>query len=1042
MSRLPSVGVGLDVGSTTVKAVGVVDGRIAFRAYERHRGQVFELANVVLTRAREVARTGPLVVTGSAGATVAERVGGAFVHEVHAIATAAKAAVPGVKTVIELGGQDAKLVHLDRAAVTSEMNERCAAGTGTVIDRCAHRLGLDEATLRALERRGPLPTVSARCGVFAETDVVGLVKAGHPAEVAMLALLDAVVRQNLVSLARGQPLDGPVCLLGGPNAFLPALAALWREHLRSHWARHSRGHGEVVVPADAPLFGALGALASASEFVRLRKPRGARASTATATTLELGRPARPADDELVSFAPRAEPRGVLGGTVTVGLDAGSTTVKAVALDEHAAVVASAYRRAGSSVFADASAVLRELDVALNGRAIDALGVTGYAAELLAPVLGADLSVVETLAHARSARRYVPDADVVCDIGGQDIKVLMLDEQGVRDFRLSQQCAAGNGALLEATGAALGVPLERLSQLTTNATRAPRFSVGCAVFLDTERVTAQRDGSSPAEILAGMTDALCRNVWENVVAAASLEALGDVFVLSGGVQRNEAAVRAQARYLHERHPRARVVVHPYPGEAGAIGAALAAREAHSSPASRRSLAELARVEVTTENDESTRCTSCASRCARTVAFAVRGDLERTHVTGHGCERGAVLPTARASFAAEVGRVGRSPGPKRGLNLARLEATCLFQPQRRVEVVSSVASGLRVAMPRVLAQYRAAPLFTHYLEALGVSRNDLVVSDLTTESLWHDHAGRGTADPCFPAKLAQAHVASLLAHHREQPFDVLFFPAVTHAVTSIRGCADTASCPVVAGTPWVTRASFEADEGGRLPNGVQVLTPALVLPRRAELSHGLFEAWRAVLPRLTRDEHEAALAEAIAAQRAWDRLLEEWGTKAIRESTETGRCAIVLIGRPYHADPGLHHELGSELASLGRSSMTLRALPHSPDLLESVGCASPHDLSDLPFLTNSGDGERLAAARLVGQHPFLVAIELSHFKCGQDASLYAHVAEAARGPEGKPFLALHDLDESRPVASLRLRIRTFLSAVEAWERRQRVPRAVSA
>ncbi|MCC6336879.1 MAG: hypothetical protein IT380_23170 [Myxococcales bacterium] len=1151
--RSLEVCVGLDVGSTTVKAAAVAGGAVTFRAYRRHRGRVVEEALAAVEDARRAVGPAAVVVTGSAGAPIAERLGAEFVHEVHAVATAARAAVPGVRTIIELGGQDAKLLHLDAAGgLSTDMNERCAAGTGTVIDRIAFRLGVDEAALASLAvKDGPLPVVSARCGVFAETDVVALVKAGHPAKQVLAALLDAIVRQNLVALARGRPLPGPVCLLGGPNAFIPALAAAWRRHLEARWREYGVEPGAVVVPADAALFAAVGATLSREALEDIAQARGRRARLRTVTT-----PSPPPDDTgwlgATASAPVAAPRRTAraqpGAALVVGLDAGSTTVKAVALDACDAVVASAYRASTGNVFTDAAAVLKELHAQVQGADVQALGVTGYAGDLLGPVLGADCAEVETLAHARAARRFAPRADVVCDVGGQDIKVLMLDALGVRSFRLSHQCAAGNGALLASTAAALGVPLEQLAEVTERALRVPRFSVGCAVFLDTERVTAQRDGLSPSDILAGMTNVLPRNIWENVVGETSLEALGTVFVLSGGVQRNRAAVAAQAHYLRQRHPRVEVVVHPWAGEAGAIGAALAAREAR--PAGTRGrfigLEAATALQVSAVSSDDTRCRLCPSHCARTVVSARRGDEVRAVVTGNACERGGLVPSVEALAAVDSGAVdsgavdsgagdsragdsragdsragdsragdsgagdsragdsragdsragdsragdsgagdsgagdsragdsragdsgavpatipgdgesaegagGRASrasasssgggaaepttaGPRvpRGVNLVRLEATRLFRRHRAVQVVSSAGRGLRIAIPRVLAQYRAAPLFTHYFEALGVAREDLVLGEFTSEALWRRAAGRGTADACYPAKVAQAHVADLLARRAERPFDILFFPAVTHAVTSIKGCADTASCPVVAGTPLVTKVAFGADATGLLPEGVRLLTPALVLPRKRALSEALFESMCSVMPALTRGEHDAALAEGIAGQRAWDRRLEELGFSVLTAAKREGRCAVVLIGRPYHADPGLHHELGSELSALGRSALTLRALPHSEDLVAAAGCGNPHDASDLPFLTNSGDGERMSAARFVGWHPALVAVELSSFKCGQDASLYGHVAAAARGRDGKPFLALHDLDETRPVASLRLRLRTFLDAVERWER----------
>jgi predicted CoA-substrate-specific enzyme activase len=1019
---LPAAAVGLDVGSTTVKAVAVKDGAIAFRAYRRHQGRPLPEARALLAQAWAGLEGARVAVTGSAGAGLARQLGVELVHEVHAVAAQARAAVPGVRTVIELGGQDAKMIHLDeRGGITTEMNERCAAGTGVVIDRCAHRLGLPDALASLGVDGAALPTVSARCGVFAETDLVGLVKAGHRAEVALAALLEAIVRQNLIGLSRGRPLLGPVCLLGGPNAFIPALAASWQRQLQSRWRERGVEAAAVVVPEDAALFAALGAVRLLDEVERVQTARGRKTQLDRCAAPLAPTPARvPA--AMTVERPAAPDPSPLDGPLQLGLDAGSTTVKAVALDRAGAVVARAYRKSGDDVFADTAAVMAELAQTLGARAaaVGSLGVTGYAADLLGPLLGADAAPVETLAHARSALRFVPGADVVCDVGGQDIKVLMLEGGHVRDFRLSHQCAAGAGALLEATAAALGVPLDLVAEVTSRAERVPHFSLGCAVFLDTERVTAQRDGMQPSELLAGITAALPRIVWENVAAVPSLEALGRVFVLSGGVQRNAAAVRAQAAYIAERHPSARVVVHPFPGEAGAIGAALAGAAA---VCERRTafvgLEAASRLACTAVSDESTRCRRCPSHCSRTLLTPVGST--RTLVTGHGCERG------------EQFEEPPNAAPPRPRDLVRLEVSRLFRAGYGVKVVSDVGRDLRIAIPRVLGQYRAAALFIHYFESLGVPRGQIRTGEFTSEALWRQFAGHGTTDACFPAKVAQAHVAALLAQRSTTPFDVLFFPRVTHAVTGVKGCNDTAACPVVASTPLVTRVAFGAGADGVLEGGVRLLTPALPLSRKRELSAALYESVRSVLPGLTLEAHEAALTEGRSAQRRSEHLLEQVGAKAIREAARTRHCAVVMLGRPYHADPGLQHELSSTLSSMGRTALTLRALPHSDELLASIGCTSPYQLDDLPFLTNSGDGERVVAARIVGQHPFLVGIELSSFKCGQDAALYGVVAAEARGRLGKPFLALHDLDETRPVASLRLRLRTFLDAVEDYEAR---------
>jgi predicted CoA-substrate-specific enzyme activase len=1028
-------GIGLDVGSTTAKVVAASDGRIVHRAYLRHRGEGLPCVRSMLLEAeRAVGPGAPRFVTGSGGARLAETLGAAYVHEVHAVALAARAHEPGVRTVIELGGQDAKMIHFDGATFSSEMNERCAAGTGATLDRCLYRLGIDASVLGRLGAiEGELPVISGKCGVFAETDLINLIKAGVPEDRVLAALLDAVVRGNLAVLARGRPLPPRVLLLGGPHAFFPALATAWRSHLAARWCERGVDHGaedDVLVPPHAEYFAAEGALRSPE--TRRRAHLSLVSASAQAGVLP-GLATR--DGQLRRHqSPQRLTAAAASGALALGIDAGSTTIKAVVLDERDVPVARAYRRAEHGPLEDAQAVLDELSQQL-GPDVDrvaSFGVTGYAADVLGPVLGADAAPVETLAHARSAARYVPRADVVCDVGGQDIKVLCLSGGDVTRFHLSSQCAAGNGALLEATAHDLGVPMDRYADVAFSARRAPDLAVGCAVFLHTERVSLQSRGFTPAEILAGIALVLPRNIWENVVAEPSLRSLGRVFVLSGGVQRNRAAVQAQVDYILGRHPEAEVLVHPFPGEAGAIGAALVAREACRGVATNFvGFRRAAAMRYATHNDVSTRCNRCPSACPRTIVDATSSTThEQVHfVTGHACDRGEVLEGRPPPL-----RKPKAPAPG-ARNLLRMEAARLFARSTSVRVVSSAGHGLRVAVPRVLSMYRSAPLFTHYLEAIGVAREDIVTGKATSEDLWRRSAGRGTVDACFPVKVAQAHVADLLSRRAQHPFDVLLFPVLTHAITAVTGCADTASCPVVAGTPMVTRAAFGVGDDGRLPGGALLLAPTLRLTDSPRFVDQLFAAIRTIAPGLTAAEHEEAVKEARTAQRRFEQWMEHDGASALARARADRRAAIVVLARPYHADPGIHHDIGSELKALGRTTLSIRALPKDPARLAALGCEAPLRLDgEEASLTNSGDGEKLFGARVVAAHPYLCAIELSSFKCGQDAALYGEVEAIARGG-GKPFLALHDLDETRPTGSLRLRLRTFLDAVDRYEARSR-------
>ncbi len=1045
-------GIGLDVGSTTAKVVAARAGRIVHRSYRRHRGECLACAESMLGEATAVVGAdAPRFVTGSAGSRLSVPLAATYVHEIHALALAVRTVAPDVRTVIELGGQDAKMIHLGADSFSSEMNERCAAGTGATLDRCLYRLGVDADALThvAIPDDAELPLVSAKCGVFAETDLVHLTKSGVSLPLVLAALLDAVVRGNLAVLARGRPLAPKVLLLGGPHAHFPGLTAVWRRHLTARWRELGIPHGvgdEVRAPPLAEYFAAEGALRSADELARLAAARGGSGSASrrvSLVTTTSGARVMPAlqtsvagrDDHVRVVPPRAA--ASRSGGLALGLDAGSTTVKAVVIDDCDVPVARAYRRAEHGPLEDARAILSQLARELGPDAdrITSFGVTGYAAGIIGPVFGADADPVETLAHVRSALRYVPRVDVVCDVGGQDIKVLCLSGGEITRFHLSSQCAAGNGALLEATAHDMGVPMDGYADLARTAARVPELALGCAVFLHTERVSLQAQGFTPAEILAGMASVLPRNIWEVVVGEPSLLGLGRVFVLSGGVQRNAAAVEAQANYLRARHPGVELLVHPYPGEAGAIGAAIVGREAPASCDARATrfvgLARAAGLAFSTRSDSSTRCGRCPSACPRTVVDAMSLDREPVRsVTGHACERGETLdgsPERPPSFEA---------GVRGARDLLRFEAARLFTRGSAVPVVSRAGRGLRVAIPRVLSMYRSAPFFLRYLQAIGVAGDDLLLGEETDEELWRLGAGHGIVDACFPVKVAQAHVAALLAGRAERPFDVLFFPVLTHAVTAIHGGADTASCPVVAATPLVTRAAFGFDAQHRLPGGPRLLCPTLKLTDPPRFAAQLFEAIREVAPALTTSEHAEAVRLGRDGQRAFERSMERHGAEALARARADGHAAFVMLSRPYHADPGLHHEIGSELRALGRTTLSIRALPKDPQTLHELGASGALEpLAGLAAaLTNSGDGEKLFGARVVAAHPQLCAIEVSSFKCGQDAALYGRVEAIARRG-GKPFLALHDLDETRPTGSLRLRLRTFLDAVQRYEARTR-------
>lgn len=1000
---------GIDVGSTTVKVVVLgARGHPLHASCERHRGRPRELVGRMIA---EALTAGPVTVrgiTGSIGTSLAEELGATPVHEVLAVVRAVEERGLDCATIVELGGQDAKVVRLAAAGADMQMNDRCAAGTGATLDRVARRLGLDGDALTSLRLCGDLG-VAAKCGVFAETDVVNLIKQGASREAAFSALARAIVVQNLAVLARGRALRPPVLLLGGPHAHLPILRDAWVEALRRLWRQRGIAPGEVLVPEDADLFAAFGAALHAAS--------GDRPSPRIRGVLGSARidGVTPAEEhELAPLRCRRLGRALPVRSAHLGIDAGSTTSKAALIDGRGALIAYSYAPSAGNPVDDARARLRDLARQMGELPeVRSLGVTGYGVDLVAAAFGADAAPVETIAHATAAVHAWQGVDVVVDVGGTDVKVMQLDGERVRDFFVSNQCSAGHGAFLAATAEELGVSLEEYADLALKQRRAPRFTVGCAVFMDTDRVTFQREGHTAGEVLSGLATALPRNIWEFVVPRPP-EQLGRRFLLTGGVARNLAATLAHARYLRARVDGADVRVHPHPELCGAIGAALiGARQVAARASSFVGFGPAEAVRVEVRRDEGTRCGRCDLGCERSIVSLrhARPRRERAAVRslviGNACERGA-----DAGASAER---SRAHAPDLLAEEARRLFRPLLPPPARREAPRVV-----FGIPRVMGLYRSAPLLLHYLRAAGVPDTDVVLTPPTSARLFQAGARWGVTDPCFPSKLVLAHVDHLLRAHAERPIDVLLMPALTHAKIAVRGTTDTASCPIVAACG---QTSVAAVRGELLRLGIRALTPELCPLDAMRLEVQLLDAFGELLE-LTEQENRAALEYALRAQRAFHDRCRRRGRAVIRKVRREARAAAVVLARPYHADPGVQHGISTELAARGLPVLSITSLPTDD--------ASALDLGDvLPLATNSGCAERMWAARVVRRTPNLVAVDLSSFRCGQDASILGVLSdELARA--GRPVLRMHDLDEDRPAASFGLRIETFLYAVRAYER----------
>src|SRR6201987_2197437 len=597
-----------------------------------------------------------IFVTGSGGGTLAEMIGAKFVQEVHAVSLAVEKLHPEGYSVIELGGQDAKIIvfrddeETGRKKKIPSMNDKCAGGTGAVIDKINAKLKIPTAELAGQKYQGiKLHKVAGKCGVFAETDINGLQKVGTPPDELMASLFEAIVLQNLSVLTRGHTLRPHVLLLGGPNSFVRGMREAWQANIPRMWQERkvkipdgAKPEELIKVPQNAQYFAAMGAV----EFGRSEDDCVGcyRGYDNLIHYIEFGRQEekakfggkglveRPADLDLFKdayrrkkFTPAVFQKGsTVGGFI--GIDGGSTSTKAVLLSENGEILCKSYQLSNGNPIQDTIEMFENLrgQVEAQNAKLEVLGVgtTGYAKDILRDVLKADVALVETVAHTESALKFYQDPHVIVDVGGQDIKLIVLKDGRVKDFKLNTQCSEGNGYFLQSTAEGFGMKVEEFADIAFAAKSMPAFGYGCPVFIQSHIVNFQRQGWRSEEILAGLADVLPKDVFLYVASIPNLATLGTRFVLQGGTQNNLAVVKAEVDFIKNSFRAAgkkpEIIVHEFCGESGAIGAAVESVRLwrNGLQTSFVGLEAVRKIQYRTTRNEATRCNFCKNNCLRT------------------------------------------------------------------------------------------------------------------------------------------------------------------------------------------------------------------------------------------------------------------------------------------------------------------------------------------------------------------------------------------------------------------------------------------
>ena len=948
---------GLDIGSTTIKLVLLPehspDAPIGarpdtasvspvFAEYRRHNADVRgELTRLL----GEVARAYPGAVvrgavTGSAGLSLAALMGLPFVQEVIAETETVRVCDPQADVVIELGGEDAKITYL-HPTPEQRMNGTCAGGTGAFIDQMAQLLHTDAAGLDDLASRyTTLYPIASRCGVFAKSDLQPLINQGAAGEDLAASVLQAVVTQTIAGLACGRPIRGHVMFLGGPLHFLPQLRAAFERTLADQV-------DSFTCPDNAQLYVAIGAALLSSGEPTPISELSTRLATRKALSLGTSRmrplfkdvaeleafrerharahiervhwpvteespeesgpePDGP-DDELDGIddeGPHAASASGTGGEFRdgdcfLGIDAGSTTIKAVVLDGRGRIVWEHYAGNEGDPVTAAVEILRRIHREMpDGVRIVRSCVTGYGESLVKAALRIDEGVVETMAHYRAAAYLNPGVTSVIDIGGQDMKYLRIKGDAIDSISVNEACSAGCGSFLQTFARSMGRSVQDFAASALDAAHPVDLGSRCTVFMNSSVKQAQRESATVGEISAGLSYSVVRNALYKVIKLKDADQLGERVSVQGGTFLNDAVLRAFELLT------GREVVRPdVAGLMGCFGAALSARATYDGvPSGLMSLGELSRFSLTTETAT---CKLCQNHCQLTITTFNDG---QRHISGNRCERGAT----------QERRATKSDLP----NLYDYKYKRAFSYRRLLE---GAATRGDIGIPRVLGMYENYPLWFTVLTSLGFR---VMISGRSNHELFE--SGMDTIpseNVCYPAKLAHGHIEALIA----KGITTIWFPCVFYERELVQGAADHFNCPIVATYPEVIRNNVEAvrdgqqegpdsAEGGAGPggSGVRMLSPFLNLADPATLAERLVEVfadWGVTLP-----EARRAVAAGFAEDAAFKADVRAEGRRALRWMEDNGRKGIVLAGRPYHIDPEINHGVPDVINTLGMAVLS--------------------------------------------------------------------------------------------------------------------------
>lgn len=980
--------VGLDVGSTTVKIV-VIDSnkKEIYSDYTRHFSDTKNTVCKVLESLPEKFPNSKFTIalTGSGAMSAATFLGLPFIQEVVACKRAVEKFIPQTDVVIELGGEDAKIIYFDQS-IEQRMNGTCAGGTGAFLDQMASLLDTDTAGLNELAKDyTTIYPIASRCGVFAKTDVQPLINEGAEKSDIAASIFQAVVNQTISGLACGRPIRGTVAFLGGPLNYLPELRKRFIEtlHLKPE---------EIVVPEEAHLLVAKGACLDAIDNTPISidelKQKIQNLRNSQDNTTHPIDPLFNSMDEYEKFKERHEkakvPRKDLDsfeGDCFIGIDAGSTTTKLVLTDNEDNLLYSLYANNEGNPLKSVMKMLKELYSVLPSKAkIRFSGVTGYGEKLIQTALNVDLNEIETIAHYTAAKKFQPNVTSIVDIGGQDMKYIRLKNGAIDNIMLNEACSSGCGSFIETFAKSLNLSIEKFVEEAIVSKRPVDLGSRCTVFMNSKIKQAQKEGYSVGDISAGLSYSVIKNAIQKVMKVRDVSTLGEHIVVQGGTFYNDAVLRAFEKIVGKN------VVRPdISGLMGAYGVAILARQQYESNL------DMEYYSTITKNDDldkleikvsHARCNRCENHCLLTINTFNNG---HKHISGNRCEKGAGIVT------------GNSELP----NLIKYKQERLFNYKPLDEKDAPRGT---IGIPRVLNMYEDYPFWFTFFTSLGFR---VIISEKSNRKTYEKGMESMPSESvCYPAKLSHGHIISLI----QSGIKTIFYPCMPYSRKEYEKADNHYNCPIVISYSEVLKNNVE-----ELKNpDIKFLNPFLPFDAK-NLTKRILELDEFKEYNFNKKELMEAAKKAEEEYQNFKNDICKKGKEAVEYIDKHNLKGIVLAGRPYHSDPEINHGIDTLITSLGLCVLT------EDSVANQVEAKRPLRVVDQWVF----HARLYAAAEFVGHHDNLELIQLNSFGCGVDAVTTDQVEEILSS-YGKMY-TLIKIDEVNNLGAVRIRIRSLLASM---------------